>query len=234
VKPPATMKTLAASPSSTEGHGRRELILSMLQTAPAPLRIQTMADQLDVHPNTVRFHLDALIDAGRVERLAGEVTGPGRPPARYRARQGMDRAGPSNYQLLAAMLTSHLKATSHDPAKAAVGVGRAWGPSLLEAPVGRARRSKTEVLSRLEEKLAEVGFAPEPHEGRRTTHIRLRHCPFLGLAADDPETICAIHLGLMQGVVGALNGPVTIDRLDPFVEPDLCVAYLGRRATAGA
>jgi hypothetical protein len=35
----------------------------------------------------------------------------------------------------------------------------------------------------------------------------------------------------MQGVMAQLNGPVTVDRLDPFVEPDLCVARLASTST---
>jgi predicted ArsR family transcriptional regulator len=221
------MEARSAGSSSAEGSGRRDLILSILKNAPEPLSIQRLAEQLGVHPNTVRFHLDGLIKAGRVDRTLGQGAGPGRPPVLYRAHRGMDHEGPSNYQLLAAMLANHLKA-SRNPTKTACEVGQAWGPSLLELAPGRVRRSKTEVVDQLVKKLADVGFAPEPHEGRRTTQIRLRHCPFLDLAVEAPELICAIHLGLMQGVVGALNGPVTVDRLESFVEPDLCVAHLGR------
>ena len=30
----------------------------------------------------------------------------------------------------------------------------------------------------------------------------------------------------MQGALAQLGGPVTVDRLEPFAEPDLCVAHL--------
>ena len=30
----------------------------------------------------------------------------------------------------------------------------------------------------------------------------------------------------MQGAMDTLGAPLTVDRLDPFVEPDLCVAQL--------
>lgn len=38
--------------------------------------------------------------------------------------------------------------------------------------------------------------------------------------------IYAVHLGLMQGPLTAMRAPVTVDRLEPFAEPDLCDAYL--------
>jgi predicted ArsR family transcriptional regulator len=45
--------------------------------------------------------------------------------------------------------------------------------------------------------------------------------------------VCSIHLGLMQGMLAELDAPIDTDRLDPFVEPDLCVARLSRRPQAG-
>ena len=81
------------------------------------------------------------------------------------------------------------------------------------------------------ELLAELGFEPEPADGRRTREIRLRHCPFQNLAEQHGEVICSVHLGLMPGALTAMRAPVTVDRLDPFVEPDLCVAHLAPAPT---
>ena len=52
----------------------------MVRACATPLTVVAIADELgDVHINTVRFHLDALVDAGRIERVVGEISGPGRP-----------------------------------------------------------------------------------------------------------------------------------------------------------
>ena len=40
------------------------------------------------------------------------------------------------------------------------------------------------------------------------------------------RVICPVHLGLMRGAMTALGAPVTVERLDPFAEPDLCLAHL--------
>jgi hypothetical protein len=40
----------------------------------------------------------------------------------------------------------------------------------------------------------------------------LRRCPFEEVAADDPDTICQLHLGLAEGLAESLGG-VTVDRL---------------------
>ena len=56
--------------------GRRREVLRVLRDSMSPLSIAQIAERLDVHPNTVRFHLDALADAGRVERVQAVPAGP--------------------------------------------------------------------------------------------------------------------------------------------------------------
>lgn len=84
----------------------------------------------------------------------------------------------------------------------------------------------------------ELGFEREPSSGPRDAMIRLRHCPFLALVPSDGDAgdsvVCALHLGLMQGALDAMGSPVTVDHLDPFAEPDLCVAHLAKAHPASA
>ncbi len=212
-------------PSVPDLQGRRELILQMLRATSSPLSVASIAEQLQVHPNTVRFHLDVLIDAGRVERLLGDASGPGRPPVLYSASRSMNPNGPSNYRLLAAILTAHLAAASTDPTDRAIKLGRAWAPSLIDPPRHGAE-TRARALTRLVGLLAKLGFQPEPLQGPRATQVRIRHCPFLDLVDDHADVICPLHLGLMQGAMAAMKTSITVDRLDPFVEPDLCVAHV--------
>ena len=104
--------------------GSRHLILVLLRTSTEARSIASLADKLAVHPNTIRFHLDALVHTGRVEQVFGETTGPGRPPVLFRASRRMDPAGPTNYRLLANILTSYLAATTNSPTTAAAELGR--------------------------------------------------------------------------------------------------------------
>jgi predicted ArsR family transcriptional regulator len=48
----------------------------------------------------------------------------------------------------------------------------------------------------------------------------------LELALDNASVVCPIHLGLMQGALSTWKAPVEVDRLEPFVEPGLCLAHL--------
>ena len=74
--------------------------------------------------------------------------------------------------------------------------------------------------------LDELGFAPEQSRGGDRPQIDLRHCPFFELAVGRSDVVCAVHLGLMQGAMQSWDSPITVDRLDPFVQPDRCVAHL--------
>jgi predicted ArsR family transcriptional regulator len=75
--------------------------------------------------------------------------------------------------------------------------------------------------------LDDLGFAPERLAANGDQQIGLRHCPFLELAENRTAVVCPIHLGLMQGAMESWGAPVTVDRLEAFAEPDLCVAHLG-------
>ena len=57
----------------------REGVLAVLRGVASALTIPQIADELGVHPNTVRFHLDTLVTEGRVERVEPDRGRPGRP-----------------------------------------------------------------------------------------------------------------------------------------------------------
>ncbi|AEA26780.1 putative transcriptional regulator [Pseudonocardia dioxanivorans CB1190] len=211
--------------SGERGAARRDVVLAALRDAAEPLGVAEIAARLRVHPNTVRFHLDALVDAGRAERVPVAPTGPGRPPLLFRARPGMDPTGPRNYRLLAAALVENL-AAGPDPAAAAAAAGRAWGARLADGPPAASGPDGVRSLVTL---LDELGFAPQwPAPGRPDDQLALRHCPFLELATTDAQVVCPLHLGLMQGALTALAAPVSVERLEPFAGPDLCLAHLSR------
>jgi predicted ArsR family transcriptional regulator len=208
--------------------GRRRDVLRVLRAANAPMTIVTIADMLDVHPNTVRFHLDNLVSTGRVEQVAPDRRGPGRPALMFRATKRMDRGGPRRYRVLAEILSIGL-AADRNPSAKALAAGRAWGRQLQPPPRTAATIGAEESIEHLVDMLDDLGFAPER---RGEEQVGLRHCPFLELAETRKTVICPIHLGLMQGALETWRAPVTVDRLDAFAEPDLCLAHLSRQGVA--
>ncbi|MFC6705616.1 helix-turn-helix transcriptional regulator [Flexivirga alba] len=198
----------------------REEILAALRASPEPLTVAELAAQTDVHANTVRFHLDSLLDGGQVEQVTTPPSGRGRPATRVRAVVAMDRGGPRGYEPLAEALLLDIR-SRRNPAEHARSAGRAWGTRIASR---QEYAEKASPVTGLIAALDDLGFAPE-HAAPDA--IALRHCPFLELTTPDGGLVCAIHLGLMQGV---LDGSGTnVERLEPFVQPDLCCAHLTTR-----
>lgn len=206
--------------------GRRADVLAVLRASSVPLSITDIAERLDVHRNTVRFHLDTLVGTGQVERVRATPTGPGRPGLLFRVRPGMDPAGPRNYRLLAGILAGSV-AADPDALARATEAGRAWGRQLAEPSAGSSAATEDQAVDRLVELLGDLGFAPERRSTSGRRQIGLRHCPFLDLVQTEARVVCQVHLGLMQGAITASGASATVDRLEPFAEPDLCLAHLG-------
>ncbi|WP_055589108.1 helix-turn-helix transcriptional regulator [Streptacidiphilus griseoplanus] len=219
---------------------RRSAVLDALRAASSPLGVAEVAERLAVHPNTARFHLDALVAEGAADRLPGgrpgqpAQSGPGRPRARYAARPGMDRGGARGYRLLAEILVSRLSAAGPGAADEAAAAGRLWGRHLVASPQPYHRTTEAEAAEALLSLLTELGFAPEPATAGAGVpdRVRLRNCPFLELAETHGPVVCPLHHGLMQGALEELRAPLAATRLEPFAEPDACLARLAPAATA--
>lgn len=203
---------------------RRVAVLQVLKDAGQPMSITDIAEELAVHPNTVRFHLDHLAETGQVDRVEPDHTKPGRPAQLFRAARVMDPTGPRDYRTLAGILVERLAAERNSSAKATE-AGRAWGHRLA-ADTRNDTRNAEQSIERLIAALDELGFAPDRDDSAGEPRIALRHCPFLELAEQRSAVVCPIHLGLMQGALETWNAPVSVTRLDPFVEPDVCVTHL--------
>ena len=215
----------AVEMSRQESSGRRRDVLRVLKAGSGPMGIAAIAKALDVHPNTVRFHLDTLVSDGRVEHVEPDRTRPGRPPLMFRAIPQMDRSGPRHYRLLAEILAVTV-ASGRDPSGKAQAAGRTWGRQ-FEASLPKGKKAGVdESIDHLLDALDDFGFAPERRESAGEHQIGLRHCPFLELAETRRKIVCPIHLGLMQGILETQDAPVAVDRLEAFVEPDLCLAHL--------
>lgn len=205
--------------------GRRREVVEFFRASGNPLTARDVADELGLHINTVRFHLDTLVRQGILRREDGPAEGPGRPATQYFLVPGMDRGGPRNYQLLAEMLLSHL-ATADGPQDAAVEAGAAWGRYMMQPLAPGQRITEQEALDRLVDLLADVGFDPRVTGDPAAPQIELRHCPFLELAETHRDLVCALHLGLMRGALGSVNTRLSATGLTPFADPRTCVGHL--------
>ena len=204
-------------------------MLEVLRERATSLTVEDVAAAVGLHVNTVRGHLDVLVDGGYALRRTLPPTGPGRPRTVYEATAAPDDG--SNYRLLAEVLTHYLAESSASPARDAVAAGRAWARPRVEdaatTELAPPAASEEEAVAAVVKLLADSGFMPSPSaDGSR---IDLHHCPFRDLAVAHPDVVCGAHLGILQGALAQLGAPVEATRLLPLVEPDLCVATLERR-----
>jgi predicted ArsR family transcriptional regulator len=208
-------------------------VLAVLQDAGRPLDVTEVAKLVGLHVNTARFHLDGLVDAGVADRATEQRELPGRPRTLYSARPDVTRAGVRSYQLLAEILTSFVAAQVPQPARAAQNAGREWGRYLTERPGPFERVTAAIATRRLVDALDSLGFAPEAKTTGSKRQILLHHCPFRESASKHRDVVCSVHLGLMQGMLAELDAPIDTDRLDPFVERNMCIARVSRRTQQG-
>lgn len=185
-------------------------LLAVLDSLPAPLTLAELAEASGLHPNTLRSHLDPLLDSGAVVRTREPVSGRGRPAHRYAASGA--RPGPAaEVTGLAIALAEAVTHASRNPAEEARRAGRGWGRRLAQEP-GR-RPDVREVLDRM-------GFGPQP-DPTDTSTLRLTRCPLLAAARTAPEVVCGVHHGLVEGLLNR-TGAATGVELEPFAEVGAC------------
>jgi predicted ArsR family transcriptional regulator len=203
----------------------RTRILHLLRSSTAPVDVEHIAARSALHPNTVRFHLRVLVDAGLACCRTDPQGSAGRPRLVYTAATaGCEQ--PAGFQLLADILASYLATSSAKPARQAEEAGEAFARG--HWPPAAAEESADESVRQLVALYTELGFDPELLPDGQDVQLRLRACPFHALAGKYPEVVCAMHLGLLRGSLAQLGAPITARRLQPFVEPHLCIAHLRR------
>ncbi|MGH3472278.1 MAG: helix-turn-helix transcriptional regulator [Nocardioidaceae bacterium] len=206
-------------------------MLALLQDAGGALTADDIAGRLRLHPNTARFHLDALEGAGLASRSIAAARGRGRPRAVFTAAGNTGMPGPRSYRLLAQVLASYIAQTADDPAAAARNAGETWGRLLVRGEP-RPPRAAEQAVDHVTARLRTVGFDAHQSDSATDTddemQVEITHCPFLEVAEAEREVVCSVHLGLMTGALAEIGAPVTTGTLEPLVEPSLCVAHMRR------
>ncbi len=206
----------------------RARIVEELRAAPAGLDVRELGRRVELHENTVRWHLGLLADAGLIDSHPTANGKRGRPRMVYVLRPGADAAsGRDEHRLLATILTGSMAALPDGSARAEE-AGRAWGRYLARRPSPLAHVTEEQAVEEVTRLLDEEGFAAEAH-GRE---VHMRRCPFHDLAETNPEIVCGVHSGLVAGALEEIGSDLEVEGLDVFVRPDLCVARLAQRTRA--
>lgn len=193
-------------------------VLALLLDQPEALTQAAIADAADLHPNTIREHLDTLLRRGLATRARSEPSGRGRPAWLYAATGSTARE--TEYAGLAAALAGSISRTSDSPRRDATLAGEQWGHELARGR-GAAPLAAEIARDRVVELLDDLGFEPT----RRATdpgELRLTRCPLLQAAHRHPEVVCAVHLGIIRGALEEYGADPTGTDLLAFAEPGAC------------
>lgn len=195
--PPSRLAVLKAL-----GDNTRYAIYLELARSPRALATAEIADTLGLHPNTVRPHLERMREVGLLV-VETEARGTvGRPQHRYSLAPDAPSLGlePATFPLLAGMLVQ-LAGAAGLGREEAIEVGRDQGMA-----DGTSADRTAPCLHALVTRLAELGFDPAVASDDGHATVAFTHCPFQSLAEANPDLVCGLHHGLVEGFVDAAGG----------------------------
>lgn len=189
------------------GDPTRHAIFRYVADATTPVDVAELTAHFGFNHNAIRQHLAKLLDADLLLQDTAPSTGRGRPRLIYRldpsAESRWGVTGP--YERLSLLLAEIVR-TGDSP----VEVGRR-AAARLEPPVS----SDGDPVETLVEAMARAGFDPALRATGSQVEVELRACPFASTASADPDTVCAIHRGLAEGIAEATGGRLVIDDFVP-------------------
>ena len=189
------------------GDNTRYAIYLELARAPKPLATAEVAESLGLHANTVRPHLERMREVGLLEVVVDSRGTVGRPQHRYSLAPEAPALGfePPAFPVLARMLL-RVAAAAQVPVAEAVDAGREHGA--LDAMRPDRRGACEEALNA---ELSALGFDPASVADDDGFTVAFTRCPFRELAEANPELVCNLHRGLVEGFVEARGDGAVVD-----------------------
>lgn len=206
----------------------RYSIYQELAGSSEPLSTTDISSRLNLHPNTVRLHLEKMRDAGLVEGAPDRHGMVGRPQHRWRSIDPAAPLGlePAGFRLLAQLL-AELAADSQLKPGTAAAVGRRH---VTERSINSiAPGAGVSGLEALMSEFAQLGFDPavEPGQpssadGSGVAGISFTSCPFRELAVRYPDVVCEVHRGITEGLCGQPSVSGEVVSFSSLVDQDPC------------
>lgn len=184
------------------GDPTRYEIFRFIDDSEVPVDVSMLTARFALNHNAIRQHLTKLVDAELVSEHRGPAAGRGRPRMLYRIDPGADSrwglTGP--YERLSLLLAEVVR-TGDSPEV----VGRRAGRKQE-----RVLPSGGDPVEELTILMAQQGFEPAIDVDGDTVSATLQTCPFATAAIADPDTVCSLHLGMVEGIADRIDG-ITID-----------------------
>lgn len=211
-------------PDDHESRQGRQAVLHAIREASGPLSVAEVAEDVGLHVNTVRGHLELLVHLGVVTRETERRGGRGRPRILY-ALAPDEPVHQDAYKTLATALANELSILGQPDQRSADEAGRIWAEALVSEGRLHPTSSTEDAVAQVTRLFSDLGFdaATEPLGDR----IYLRACPYAAIRDAFPG-VCDIHLGLLRGSLTAVGSVLSVDRFDIDARPGLCVAHLSQ------
>ena len=234
----------------------RRVVLDLLGQTAGPMTVAEVAEETGLHLNTVREHLEFLIETGLARRGRLAPVGRGRPASTYTFAPQAELLSPG-YALVAGALVDYLATTfgrTPEMERHAEAVGRQWGREILarmsdpaddeedeggpgspDGTAGTAGTASTDGAGQdrfqgLVDLLDTAGFDPRVQPCAQGLDVRLYRCPVLTLARSYPHLVCAAHLGLAREYLDGGPGDPADEPsvvVEAFVDPGYCRLLAG-------
>ena len=192
----------------TLGDNTRYAIYLELARSSRPLSTSDVAESLGLHANTVRPHLERMRDVGLLESRPDTSGAVGRPQKLYSLAPEAPSLGlePPVFPMLARMLLSMASVAGIDRELAA-DAGRSEGRRRAH----RREHAATPCVDAAVAMLDELGFDPARVDEPDAVNVAFSHCPFAELAEAEPELVCSLHRGLLEGFVDETGGATVVE-----------------------
>jgi predicted ArsR family transcriptional regulator len=177
-----------------------------------------LAEAAGVHANTLRPHVLEMEDAGLlISERRVLPSRRGRPGIDYRLAEGWNGSG-GDYLGVAELLAAALGRVGLD-ADRLRDVGEEWGRYLIGRP------GSYDVEDELPRVLGRLGFEASVAGGK----VQLSRCPCSVVAPDQPEIMCTLAEGVIEGALSAAGSGKTATSFDHDAERRRCSARLAKR-----
>ncbi|MGV3760765.1 MAG: helix-turn-helix transcriptional regulator [Actinomycetota bacterium] len=182
------------------GDPTRHAIFRSIAEAERPIGVAELNERFPFNHNAIRQHLAKLTSADLIVEARAPAVGRGRPRLVYAVNPTVEgqwgTTGP--YERLSRLLVEVIS-TGLDAEE----VGRRAADQFrILSPSG-------DVVADVTAAMARQGFEPEVRTTRGGAEIVLHRCPFATAAVADRATICALHLGIAEGLTDDSDTTVT-------------------------
>lgn len=212
-------------------------VLQALARSAEPLRVDDLSQSLELHGNTIRGVLAALLEAGLVTRTAEETERRGRPSWLYEARASADaQLVVEGFGSLMAVLADQLESAAparEQAAESARALGAQWGSQILsdQPEERRAASGKPEDVphhvANLRVLLTRLGF--QATAGDHDNTLELHQCPLVDANSEqNPHLICQMHQGMLNQIVQETSDGTLGAQVTPFAGPGYCRVHIER------